>query len=47
MFRQGLSMTTQLVHQGRVMRFHDLVEQCLLGSMAFVGGVTDGILATQ
>ncbi len=35
----------QLVDQCRVVRFNKLVEKCLLGLMAFVGGVTKPFLA--
>lgn len=35
---QGFALLGQLVNQGRVVCFDDLVEQCLLGLMALAGG---------
>ena len=47
MFRQAFALLGQLVDQGRVVRFNNLEEQCLLGSVTFVGCVTNGILAMR
>jgi hypothetical protein len=35
---QGFALLGQLVNQSRVVCFDELVEQCLLGLMALVGG---------
>ena len=35
---QGFALLGQLVHKGGVVFFDELVELCLLGLMAFVGG---------
>ena len=45
MHGQGFTLLGQLVHKGRVVRFDELVEQCLLELMALVGGVAKCILA--
>jgi hypothetical protein len=34
---QGFALLGQLVHQGRVVRFDELIEQCLLRLMVLVG----------
>ena len=47
MSRQTLALLSQLRHQGGVMLFNELVEKCLLGSVALVGDVADGILTMQ
>ena len=47
MFRQALALLAQLLHQGWVVRFYELVEPCLLGPMAFISGAGNGILAMQ
>ena len=47
MFRQAFALLGQLVDQGRVVRFNNLEEQCLLGSVTLVGCVTNGILAMR
>jgi hypothetical protein len=47
MVRQTLALLPQLLQQGRVVCFNELVEKCLLGSVAFVVGVTNGILALR
>ena len=39
MVRQRFALLGQLVHQGRVVRLDELIEQCLLGLMALVCGV--------
>lgn len=39
MVGQGFALLGQLVHQGRVVRLDELIEQCLLGLMALVCGV--------
>jgi len=39
MVGQGFALLGQLVDQRRVVRFHELVEKCLLGLMPFVGNV--------
>ena len=41
----GFALLGQLVHKGRLVRFDELVEQCLLGLMAFLGGVAKCTLA--
>jgi hypothetical protein len=47
MVRQALALLPQLLQQGRVVFFNNLVEQCLLGSVSLVVGVTNGILAMR
>ncbi len=47
MIRQALALVSQLLQQGRVVFFNNLVEQCLLGSVSLVVGVTNSILAMQ
>ena len=47
MIRQALALVSQLLQQGRVVFFNNLVEQCLLGSVSLVVGVTNGILAMR
>jgi len=42
---QVFTLSIQLLDQRRVMLLYELVESCLLRAMAFVGGVTKGILA--
>jgi len=42
---QTLTLDFQLLNQDRIMFIYKLVEQCLLGSVTFVGGVDNGILA--
>jgi hypothetical protein len=43
MSRQTFILQLQLFNQGGVVFLHKLVEQRLLRSMAFVGGVTEGM----
>jgi hypothetical protein len=45
MVGQGFTLLGQLVHQGGVVRFDELVEQCLLGLMAFVSSFAKAIPA--
>ena len=45
MCRQTFALKFQLLNQGWVVFLYKLVEQSLLWVMAFVGGVTKGILA--
>ena len=45
MHGQGFTLLGQLVHKGRVVRFDELVEQCLLGLMALVGSFAEAIAA--
>jgi hypothetical protein len=45
MSRQTHTLGFQLLNQGRVVFLYKLVEQSLLWVMAFIGGVTKGILA--
>jgi len=47
MVGQALALQPQLINQCRVVCFNELVEKCLLGSVAFVVGVTNGILALR
>jgi hypothetical protein len=42
---QGFALLGQVVHQGREVRFDELVEQCLLRLMALAGGEAKCILA--
>ena len=42
---QGFALLGQLVNQDRVVCFDELVEQCLLGLMALVGGFAKAIPA--
>ena len=39
MVGQGFALPGQFVHQGRVVRFDEWVEECLLGAMPFIGAV--------
>jgi hypothetical protein len=39
MVGQGFALLGQLLHQGREVRFDELVEKCLLGLMPFVGSI--------
>ena len=39
MVGQGFALLGQLLHQGREVRFDELVEKCLLGLMLFVGSI--------
>ena len=39
----GIAPLGRLAHQGRVMRFDESVELCLLGLMALVGGVARAV----
>jgi len=45
MVGQGFSLLVQMINQGRVVRLDELVEQCLLGLMPFVGSYTKAFLA--
>jgi hypothetical protein len=45
MLGQGFSLLGQVVYQGGVVSFDELVEQCLLRLMALVGGAAKCILA--
>jgi hypothetical protein len=45
MSRQAFALGFQLLNEGRVVFLYKLVEQSLLWAMAFIGGVTKGILA--
>ncbi len=45
MSRQVFTLDFQLLNQGRVVFLYKLVEQGLLWAMAFISGVTEGILA--
>ena len=45
MSRQTFALKFQLLNPGRVVFLYKLVEQGLLWAMAFIGGVTEGILA--
>ena len=45
MLGQGFALLGQLVNQGGVVRFDELVEKCLLGLMSFVGNVAKALPA--
>ena len=45
MVGQGFALLGQLVHQGRVVRFDELVEQCMLRLVALVGSLAKAIPA--
>ena len=45
MVGQGFALLGQLVHKRGVVRFDELVEQCPLRLMAFVGGVAKALPA--
>jgi hypothetical protein len=45
MVGQGFALLGQLLHQGREVRFDELVEKCLLGLMPFVGNIARAIPA--
>jgi hypothetical protein len=45
MSRQTFALKFQLLNQGGVVFLYKLVEQSLLWAMAFIGGLTEGILA--
>ncbi len=45
MVGQGFALLGQLLHQGRVVRFDELVEQCLLRLMALIGSFSKAIPA--
>ena len=47
MHRQALALLGQLVNQGGVVCFNELIEQCLLGPVSLIFGVTNGILAIR
>jgi hypothetical protein len=44
MNRQTFTLKFQLLNQGGVVLLYKLVEQSLLWAMAFIGGVTKGII---
>ena len=44
---QAFTLSIELLNQGGVVFLDELVQQCLLRAVSLVGGVTDGILATQ
>ena len=45
MVGQGFALLGQLLHQGREVRFDELVEKCLLGLVPFVGSIARAIPA--
>ena len=45
MLGQGFALPVQMINQGRIVRLDELVEQCLLGLMPFVGSSTKAFLA--
>jgi hypothetical protein len=47
MVRQRFALESQLIDQGRVVCFDNLVEQCLLGAVTFIDNATDSILAIR
>ena len=47
MSRPTFALKFQLLNQGGVVFLYKLVEQSLLWAMAFIGGVTKGILALR
>ena len=44
---QGLALSIEFFNQGGVVFLYKLVEQSLLWAMAFIGGVTKGILQIE
>jgi hypothetical protein len=44
---QRFALQSQLIDQGRVVRFYDLVEQRLFGTATLIDNTTDGILAIR